>query len=205
MKPVGIEGEHPGPLKRRAQTAGGRHAAEQIVRKLREAEFELAKGQSIKAVPKKRQITDPTCPRWRKEYGGLQVNQTRRVADLEREPGRGAGEEAATAEGRHRDPSQESGARARDVTDSRGIILRMAYIRLVPVGKATGLLKTLYDAAIRRAGKVFNIVRTMSPNPPVLEASMELYRRIMFGPSGLSRREREMLAVVVSRANECGY
>lgn len=81
----------------------------------------------------------------------------------------------------------------------------MAYIRLIPVEEAEGLLRRLYDAAIRRAGKVFNIVRTMSPNPPVLEASMELYRRIMFGPSGLPRREREMLAVVVSAANACHY
>lgn len=81
----------------------------------------------------------------------------------------------------------------------------MAYIRLVPVDEAEGLLRRIYDAAIRRAGKLFNIVRTMSPNPAVLEASMELYRRIMFGPSGLSRREREMLAVVVSAANACHY
>jgi alkylhydroperoxidase family enzyme len=81
----------------------------------------------------------------------------------------------------------------------------MAYIRLVSVEEAEGLLRRIYDAALRRAGKVFQIVRTMSPNPPVLEASLELYRRIMFGPSGLSRREREMLAVVVSATNGCHY
>ncbi len=50
--------------------AGRRHTAEQIVRKLREAEVELAKGQSIKAMCKKLQITDQTYSRWRKEYGG---------------------------------------------------------------------------------------------------------------------------------------
>ena len=38
----------------------------------------------------------------------------------------------------------------------------------------------------------------MSLNPPVLRASMELYRAIMFGESGLSRRERELLATVTS-------
>ena len=81
----------------------------------------------------------------------------------------------------------------------------MAYIDLVPVEEATGRLRELFDAAIRRAGRVYNIVRTMSPNPPVLEASMSLYMHAMKGPSGLSRREREMLATVVSRANDCYY
>jgi uncharacterized peroxidase-related enzyme len=81
----------------------------------------------------------------------------------------------------------------------------MAHIRLVADREATGRLRRLFDAAIERAGKVFNIVRTMSPNPPVLEASMGLYEAIMHGPSGLSRKEREMLATVVSRANDCYY
>jgi alkylhydroperoxidase family enzyme len=45
----------------------------------------------------------------------------------------------------------------------------------------------------------------MSLRPGVLEPSMELYRAIMFGPSELSRAERELLAVVVSRANDCHY
>jgi len=73
------------------------------------------------------------------------------------------------------------------------------------VHEATGALKAEYDAAIARAGKVFNIVRAMSLRPSVLKRSLELYRAIMFGPSGLTRQERELLAVVVSRANECDY
>lgn len=81
----------------------------------------------------------------------------------------------------------------------------MAYIQLVSDNEATGRLKELFDAAIARAGKVYGIVRTMSPNPAVLEASMGVYMQIMKGPSGLSRRERELLAVVVSRANDCFY
>ena len=68
--------------------AGKRHTPEQIVRKLREAEIELAKGQSIKAVCKKLKITDQTYYRWRKEYGGLQVNQARRLKELEKENAR---------------------------------------------------------------------------------------------------------------------
>jgi alkylhydroperoxidase family enzyme len=81
----------------------------------------------------------------------------------------------------------------------------MAYIRLVGDREATGLLKTHFDAALQRAGKVWGIVRLMSPNPAVLEASMNQYRAIMFGESPLSRAQREMLAVVTSVANGCHY
>ena len=81
----------------------------------------------------------------------------------------------------------------------------MAHLRLIDVEEATGLLKEEYDAAVERAGKVFNIVKSMSLRPGVLKRSMELYKGIMFGPSGLSRQERELLAVVVSRQNDCHY
>ena len=81
----------------------------------------------------------------------------------------------------------------------------MAYLRLVDEDEASGLLKDEYDAAVARAGKVFNIVKAMSLQPGVLRRSMELYREAMHGRSGLSRVERELLAVVVSRANDCHY
>jgi uncharacterized peroxidase-related enzyme len=79
------------------------------------------------------------------------------------------------------------------------------HIRLIDVDEATGELREEYDAAIERAGKVFNIVKAMSLRAPVLRAAMGLYREIMFGPSELSRAERELLAVVVSNANTCHY
>jgi uncharacterized peroxidase-related enzyme len=78
-------------------------------------------------------------------------------------------------------------------------------LRLIEEGEATGTLKAEYDAAIARVGKVFNIVKAMSLNPETLRASMELYRAVMFGRSELSRAQRELLAVVVSRANDCHY
>jgi alkylhydroperoxidase family enzyme len=81
----------------------------------------------------------------------------------------------------------------------------VAHLRLIDVEEATGLLKEEYDAAVGRAGKVFNVVKSMSLRPGVLKRSMELYKGIMFGPSGLSRQERELLAVVVSRQNDCHY
>jgi alkylhydroperoxidase family enzyme len=39
----------------------------------------------------------------------------------------------------------------------------------------------------------------------VLKRSMELYKELMFGPSGLTREERELLATVTSRQNDCRY
>lgn len=81
----------------------------------------------------------------------------------------------------------------------------MPHIRLIDPEDAEGLLAEEYAAAVERAGKVFNIVRSMSPNPAVLSRSMELYKAIMFGPSSLTRQERELLATVTSAANECYY
>jgi uncharacterized peroxidase-related enzyme len=81
----------------------------------------------------------------------------------------------------------------------------VAHLDLIDPDDATGLLKEEYDAAVERAGKVFNIVRSMSLRPGVLRRSMEMYKAIMFGPSGLSRQERELLATVVSATNECHY
>jgi alkylhydroperoxidase family enzyme len=81
----------------------------------------------------------------------------------------------------------------------------MAYIRLIADDEATGRLAEQFDAARRRAGKVWNIVRIMGGNPAALETSIALYRAVMFGPSPLSRARREMLAVVVSLRNRCHY
>ena len=81
----------------------------------------------------------------------------------------------------------------------------MAYIETIPPEAAEGVLRSEYDKAFSRAGKVWNILRIMSPNPRVLKASMALYVAAMHGPSPLSRAQREMLAVVVSKANGCHY
>ena len=81
----------------------------------------------------------------------------------------------------------------------------MAWIDLVSVEEARGLLRRQYDEAIRRAGRVWHIVSAMSPNPRLLRASMALYQGVMKGPSPLDRGRRELLAVVVSAANGCVY
>ena len=65
-----------------------KHSTEQIIRKLREAEVELAKGRSIREVCKHLGITDQTYYRWRKEFGGVRADQAKRLKELERENGR---------------------------------------------------------------------------------------------------------------------
>ena len=81
----------------------------------------------------------------------------------------------------------------------------MAYIETIGPDDADGELKRLYDEATRRAGRVYGILRLQSLNPPVLAASIELYKAVMFGASPLSRVEREAIAVTVSRVNDCFY
>jgi len=62
-----------------------RHTVEQILAKLREAEVALSKGQSVAHVCRALGITEQTYYRWRNEYGGLKVDQVKRLKDLERE------------------------------------------------------------------------------------------------------------------------
>ena len=81
----------------------------------------------------------------------------------------------------------------------------MAWIRLPSIEGATDDLGRLFREALARAGRVWNIVHVMSPNPPVMEASMAFYRALLYGPSPLSRAQREMLATVVSRKLGCVY
>ena len=65
-----------------------RYQAEQIIGKLREAEVEISKGQTIGQVAKKLDITEQTYYRWRKEYGGLRTDQAKRLKELEKENAR---------------------------------------------------------------------------------------------------------------------
>ena len=65
-----------------------RFTAEQIISKLREAEVQLAKGQTVGQVCKKLEVTEQTYYRWRKEYGGLRMDQAKRLKELERENAR---------------------------------------------------------------------------------------------------------------------
>jgi len=81
----------------------------------------------------------------------------------------------------------------------------MPHVHVTPFDEAVGVVKQEYDAAIRRAGRIWNIVSIQSQLPEVMRDSLRLYGSIMFGPSPLTRAQREMIAVVTSSSNECHY
>lgn len=81
----------------------------------------------------------------------------------------------------------------------------MAWIQTIPPAEATGDLKRQYDAAVKRAGKVFQILQLQSLNPETMRAGIQLYVAAMFGDSPLPRATRELLATVVSATNGCHY
>ena len=64
------------------------YTAEQIIDMLRQAEVELAQGATVPVACRKLGITDQTYYRWRKEYGGLRVDQAKRLRELEKENSR---------------------------------------------------------------------------------------------------------------------
>jgi transposase-like protein len=64
------------------------YTPEQIINKLREAELLLSQGNTISIVCKKIGISDFTYYRWRKEYGGMRIDQARRLRTLEQENAR---------------------------------------------------------------------------------------------------------------------
>lgn len=81
----------------------------------------------------------------------------------------------------------------------------MPWIEQVPVEEAEGPLKREFDAALKRAGRVWHIVHIMSLNPRAMRDSIRFYVTIMMGESPLSRVQRELLATVVSAEVDCFY
>ncbi len=70
------------------EIARKRRSAEEIIGKLREAEVLLAKGRSVADAAKAIGVTEQSYDRWRREYGGLKIDQARRLKELERENAR---------------------------------------------------------------------------------------------------------------------
>ena len=64
-----------------------RHTAEQIITALREAEVGLANGKTVAMVARDLGVSEQTYYRWRREFGGMKVDQARRLKELERENG----------------------------------------------------------------------------------------------------------------------
>ena len=67
---------------------GQKTSAEQVVLKLRQIEVQTAQGKSLAVACKEAEISEQSSDRWRREYGGLQVDQARKMKDLERENAR---------------------------------------------------------------------------------------------------------------------
>jgi uncharacterized peroxidase-related enzyme len=81
----------------------------------------------------------------------------------------------------------------------------MPYIEVTNYEDSTGELRTIYDSLIASRGKLANVHMIQSLNPESIVKHMELYMTIMFGQSPLKRYQREMIGVVVSKANDCAY
>ena len=65
-----------------------KYSVEQIIGKLREAEVLQGQGEKVEGICRKLGISDVTYYKWRKEYGGLKMDQAKRFKDLEKENGR---------------------------------------------------------------------------------------------------------------------
>jgi transposase-like protein len=65
-----------------------RYTPEQIISMLREAEVALSQGQTVGQVCRVLGVSEQSYYRWRREYGGLKIDQAKRLKDLERENGR---------------------------------------------------------------------------------------------------------------------
>ena len=82
----------------------------------------------------------------------------------------------------------------------------MAWIKMIPENEADGQLAELYKKyKSRESGLMDHILKIHSLDPPTMVTHIEMYRNLMFGLSELSRKEREMIAVVVSVENSCHY
>lgn len=81
----------------------------------------------------------------------------------------------------------------------------MSWIEEIQIDDAEGKLAEIYDELVRKRGKVSNILKVHSLNADAMANHLDLYMTMMFGKSGLSRAEREAIAVVVSASNDCAY
>ena len=81
----------------------------------------------------------------------------------------------------------------------------MAYIDVISHENSENELREIYDNLVKTRGKLADVHMIQSLNPKSIVDHMDLYLTIMFGKSPLKRVQREMMAVVVSRANNCAY
>ena len=81
----------------------------------------------------------------------------------------------------------------------------MTWIKTVDEKEAEGKVKEIYEGFKKQVGFVPNIISLFSIKPRSMEATSNLFRVFMYGPSPLSRAQREAIALVVSVINQCHY
>ncbi len=81
----------------------------------------------------------------------------------------------------------------------------MSWIRTVPEERAEGVLATIYDETRAKLGRVINLVKIQSLRPETMAIGRRLYKHLMDSPGGLTRRQRVLIATVVSKINGCLY
>ena len=81
----------------------------------------------------------------------------------------------------------------------------MPWVAMVPEDQAAGTLAEVYQKTRERAGKVPNIAKLQSLRPETTARGFDLYCQLMDAPIGISRRERVLIATVVSKVNGCFY
>lgn len=81
----------------------------------------------------------------------------------------------------------------------------MAFINIIDYENSEGVLREIYDDLIEKRGQLANVHMIQSLNPQSIVNHMDLYLTVMFGKSPLSRPQREMIAVIVSKSNNCAY
>jgi uncharacterized peroxidase-related enzyme len=81
----------------------------------------------------------------------------------------------------------------------------MAWVQMVPEDAASEDLRDVYARVRARAGSVPNIAKLQSLRPRTTARGFDLYCQIMDDATGLSKRERVLIATVVSKVNGCLY
>jgi uncharacterized peroxidase-related enzyme len=81
----------------------------------------------------------------------------------------------------------------------------MPRIQTIEAGHAEGELAEVYQSILKSRGKIASVHKIQSLHPKSIVAHMDLYMQIMYSRSPLNRAQREMMAVVVSRNNDCEY
>lgn len=107
----------------------------------------------------------------------------------------------------HSDPDSDGGSSLRHDYSHGGPRYNehMAFIEIIGETKADGKLGELYDRYANTDGSVDNVLKLHSLSPDALQAHVKLYEQAMHKASPLSRIEREVIAVGVSRLNDCHY